>query len=86
MKKLIALLSITTLATFTFATPLIASDGCCSGGENAIQAAPTAKQAAEQAQQYTCPMHAEVVSNKPGKCPKCGMNLVPVKDAAKSKM
>lgn len=25
---------------------------------------------------YACPMHADVVSNAPGKCPKCGMNLV----------
>ena len=25
---------------------------------------------------YTCPMHPEVVSDKPGNCPKCGMNLV----------
>lgn len=24
---------------------------------------------------YTCPMHPEVTSDKPGKCPKCGMNL-----------
>jgi uncharacterized protein with PIN domain len=29
-------------------------------------------------QQYTCPMHPEVMSNKPGKCPKCGMTLVKV--------
>jgi len=28
---------------------------------------------------YTCPMHPEVTSDKPGKCPKCGMNLVPKK-------
>jgi FtsP/CotA-like multicopper oxidase with cupredoxin domain len=25
---------------------------------------------------YTCPMHPEVKSNDPGKCPKCGMTLV----------
>lgn len=24
---------------------------------------------------YTCPMHSEVVSARPGKCPKCGMTL-----------
>ncbi len=24
---------------------------------------------------YVCPMHADVRSNKPGKCPKCGMTL-----------
>lgn len=26
--------------------------------------------------QYTCSMHPEVVQDKPGKCPKCGMELV----------
>jgi len=25
---------------------------------------------------YTCTMHPEVMSDKPGKCPKCGMDLV----------
>ena len=25
-------------------------------------------------------MHPEVVSDSPGQCPKCGMNLVPMKD------
>jgi hypothetical protein len=25
---------------------------------------------------YTCVMHPEVNSDKPGKCPKCGMDLV----------
>jgi hypothetical protein len=25
---------------------------------------------------YACPMHPEVTSDKPGKCPKCGMTLV----------
>ena len=28
---------------------------------------------------YTCPMHAEVVQTRPGKCPKCGMKLELVK-------
>jgi predicted Zn-ribbon and HTH transcriptional regulator len=26
--------------------------------------------------QYTCPMHPEIITTKPGKCPKCGMTLV----------
>ncbi len=34
-------------------------------------------------QQYTCPMHAEVVSDKQGECPKCKMDLVLKKDALK---
>jgi hypothetical protein len=29
---------------------------------------------------YTCPMHPEVILEKPGKCPKCGMELVLKKD------
>lgn len=31
------------------------------------------------AQQYTCPMHPEVVKDEPGDCPVCGMDLVPMK-------
>lgn len=33
--------------------------------------------------QYTCTMHPEVISDKPGKCPKCGMTLVEKKPAKK---
>jgi membrane fusion protein, copper/silver efflux system len=33
---------------------------------------------------YTCPMHPEVTASKPGKCPKCGMDLV--KKPAKKKI
>jgi hypothetical protein len=31
----------------------------------------------KQATKYTCPMHPEVQQECPGKCPKCGMALVP---------
>ncbi len=30
-------------------------------------------------QLYTCPMHPEIIRDKPGQCPICGMNLVPKK-------
>ena len=35
--------------------------------------------ATQPAQLYTCIMHKDVISDKPGKCPKCGMKLVPKK-------
>lgn len=36
----------------------------------------------EKVQLWTCPMHPEVIVDKPGDCPKCGMTLVPVKEKA----
>lgn len=32
--------------------------------------------------QYTCPMHPEIISDKPGNCPKCGMALEPMEAEA----
>ncbi len=32
-------------------------------------------------QQFTCPMHPEVVKDAPGKCPKCGMDLIPISNS-----
>jgi Cu2+-exporting ATPase len=29
-------------------------------------------------QQYTCPMHPEIIRDEPGSCPICGMDLVPL--------
>lgn len=35
----------------------------------------TTQPATQPAKVYVCPMHPEVTSDKPGKCPKCGMKL-----------
>lgn len=45
---------------------------------NAPSSQPAATRAAVL---YTCTMHPEVISDKSGQCPKCGMTLVPKKDA-----
>jgi predicted RNA-binding Zn-ribbon protein involved in translation (DUF1610 family) len=42
-----------------------------------VFAQDTTKQKPKMQQvKYSCPMHPDVTSNKPGKCPKCGMDLV----------
>jgi membrane fusion protein, copper/silver efflux system len=47
------------------------SDGGGSGGPQA-----------REAEQYTCPMHPFIVSDRPGACPICGMTLVPQESMA----
>lgn len=44
------------------------------------------KESEKTAVEYTCPMHPEVKSSKPGKCPKCGMELVQAKKETTSLM
>ena len=46
------------------------------GGASPGQAAGAAAVAPTAAGQYTCPHHPEVLSDKPGNCPKCRMKLV----------
>lgn len=87
MKKLTRLFSIGLLATaaalvFT-ATPVLAHEGCCSSEQHKAEKPSTTK-TAQAGQTYTCTMHPEVVSDKPGKCPKCGMDLVVKKPEAKA--
>ena len=53
----------------------------CVGMESKDKPATT-QPAAEK--QYTCPMHPEVISDNPGKCPKCGMTLVQTKPTDKA--
>ncbi len=46
---------------------------------NQVNAQTTVKETVTEQQvskKYTCSMHPEVVMDKPGKCPKCGMALV----------
>ena len=43
-----------------------------------LERAPKAEMSASSEIIYTCPMHPEVRSNKPGACPKCGMALEPL--------
>jgi len=56
--------------------------GACADGNPARDAidgqakAPPTTTAPSEATMYDCPMHPEVTSDQPGKCPKCGMDLV----------
>ena len=55
--------------------------GCGRSSTNTAQ--PPREEQAPQV--YTCPMHPQVQEAKPGKCPICGMALVPAAPAPKTK-
>lgn len=63
-----------TIFAFFFLMTLFAS---CKEKGNSVREADAAVKA-----EYTCPMHSHVISDKPGKCPVCHMDLVP-KDSNK---
>ena len=63
MKKLIILLFVVTGATFSFA-------------QTSKPKMPVSKSDSTAKYVYTCTMHPEVITDKPGNCPKCGMKLV----------
>src|ERR1051326_8891650 len=41
-------------------------------------------QTAQGQQLYTCGMHPQVIQNKPGNCPICGMKLTPIRKQART--
>jgi Cu+-exporting ATPase len=50
-------------------------------GAGAKPSEAAAPAAAGEAVVYTCPMHPDVKSDKPGNCPTCGMALAPAEKA-----
>ena len=66
MKKSIFIVSFALASVFAFYA--------CGSGSTSKGSATEQKAATKTI--YTCEMHPEVVSDKPGKCPKCGMELV----------
>lgn len=49
-------------------------------GAVSAQTTLTAPKKVVQKTMYTCPMHPKVMSDKKGKCSKCGMDLVAIKE------
>jgi Cu(I)/Ag(I) efflux system membrane fusion protein len=65
MKKLIIIMGISALSVLTFYA--------CRGS---VSKSSVIEQKQEMITVYTCEMHPEVIKDKPGNCPICGMKLV----------
>ncbi len=68
----------TLLVALLAAAPVVILAGC---GDPESTATSEGGEAA-QAQLWTCGMHPNVLTEEPGQCPICGMNLTPVKSTA----
>jgi heavy metal-binding protein len=55
---------------------LLAHSGSFAQAKNYPAKTQQTKTLTDQQAVYSCPMHPEVTSDKPGKCPKCGMTLI----------
>jgi len=56
---------------------LIALNGCKESEPSGSEASGEKKQETGE-QKWTCPMHPQIITDRPSKCPTCGMDLVPV--------
>lgn len=63
---------------FDAAAPISVAEAAKAMGDGQTMSQETfaSRGAEEVAVIYACPMHPEVTSTTPGKCPKCGMTLV----------
>ena len=53
---------------------------------NPTPKSPAIESKAQEQIVYTCPMHSEIRSDKPGDCPKCGMELVKMEPGTNTSM
>ena len=72
MKTKLILASVTALALGVAALGVSG----CKKSEHEHSAGEQSGHEQSAAKKYTCPHHPEVVQDKPGKCPKCSMDLV----------
>jgi len=82
IKVIVSIVSIVSNRAFVAATMLgLVVAGCTRDPVSSTAASSAAAPASEgangqtKAAVYKCPMHPNMTSNKPGKCPECGMNL-----------
>src|ERR1700757_1954723 len=69
------------ISTYIISIALFAAaPAFCESTAPAKQSSSLPKTPATQKQRYTCVMHPEVITDHPGKCPKCGMTLVPLQE------
>ncbi len=80
----LGLQSVVILATFLLAIVLVGLAQRIGWIQSSSGESTGAAETATTATEYTCPMHPEIRQESPGKCPICGMELVPVSSAKTS--